>query len=282
MELNYKKMGDSPQHLVILHGMFGMLDNWQTLARQWSAHFSVWIIDLRNHGKSPHSLDFDYYAMSDDLLLFFNTHSITSAFVLGHSMGGKVAMQFAVEHSQRVSRLIVADIAPKNYPSGGHEEVFNALLNTNLAHIASRSDAESQLGVYLSDQATLQFILKNLSRNTDGTYQWKFHLDAILLHYDDILANSLRQHDRFELPTLFIKGGESPRYIELPQDETLILQYFPNAQIISIPKAGHWLHADKPAEFSEIVLHFLLPPNNAPYPDSPSTPLSNEKAESRS
>jgi esterase len=259
MELNYKLLGDKSQApIVILHGLFGMLDNWQSIGRKLSEQYAVWLIDQRNHGKSPHSLEQDYYLLSDDLRQFMEQHQIGQlAGLIGHSMGGKVAMRFAVEHGALVEKLIIADIAPKAYPAQGHDDIFRALFQIDLSKIQSRADAELALQSLIPEAAVYQFILKNLSRNSDGSYAWKFNFEAIYYNYAEIIANPLTKFDHYDKATLFLRGGNSPNYIQLPQDETLIQQYFPKARIETIENAGHWLHADQPDAFLAAVHRFL-------------------------
>lgn len=258
MNLHYKQLGEYGQPLLVLHGLFGMLDNWQTLGRTWANQYKVFLIDQRNHGKSPHSDEMDYYAMAQDLANFMAHHNLPTASILGHSMGGKTAMQFAVEFPDMVDKLVVVDICPKKYPAGGHEDVFDALMTIDLDKINSRNEADFLLRRYIEDnEATVQFLLKNLSRHNDGTYTWKFNLPTIYLHYDNILDNTLTPNDRFEKPALFIKGGNSARYIEPESDWPIISTHFPGAQLDVVEGAGHWVHAEKPEMLSDIVLRFL-------------------------
>lgn len=259
MKLHYKQLSEQGPPLLILHGLFGMLDNWQTVARVWANRYRVFLLDLRNHGKSPHSDEMDYYDMAADIASFLELHNLQNVNLLGHSMGGKVAMQFAAEFPQKTNALIVVDIVPKKYPVGEHENIFEALMAIDLDKIPSRSDAEFLLRRYLpDDEATVQFLLKNLSRHaSDGSYVWKFNLPAIYLHYDNILDNPLTAKDRFDKPALFIKGGNSARYIEPEKDWPVILTHFPNAKLEIIANAGHWVHAAQPDLLANLVLHFL-------------------------
>jgi len=262
MILNYKLLGDAKQPaIIILHGLFGMLDNWQTVGRQLSDQYAVWLIDQRNHGKSPHSLTFDYHTLSDDLSDFFDQHGLQqAALLIGHSMGGKVAMRFAVEHGTRIARLAIADIAPTDYPATGHDSIFRALFDIDIKHLTSRAEAETLFAQQIDDEATYRFLLKNLTRNTDGSYAWKFNFEAIYYNYAEIVGNPLGRFDRYDRPALFLKGGNSPHYIDLPQDEAIIQQYFPQSRIEVIDKAGHWIHADQPDAFVAAIRAFLAEP----------------------
>lgn len=255
MPLNYKKLGEG-KPLVILHGLFGMLDNWQSLGRRFAEHFTVYLIDQRNHGKSPHSLEFDYYVMADDLVAFVEEQELESFYLLGHSMGGKTAMQFAVDQAEAIEKLIVVDIAPIAYPVG-HQDIFKALFSINVAALNSRKEAEQQLATFIEEVGVQQFLLKNLKRNKIGGYIWKFNLEAIHHSYTDIIANSLTPYDQCDAPTLFIKGGQSDRYIDVARDLPTLQHHFPNATLQTIEQAGHWVHAEQPDVFFEQVMHFL-------------------------
>lgn len=256
MQLNFKTFGATGQPLIILHGLFGMLDNWQTIGKQLAKHFKVYLIDQRNHGKSPRSQDFDYYILADDIEEFMEEHDIADAYLIGHSMGGKVAMQFAVSNPEKVSKLVVVDSAPKDYPPG-HDAIFEALFAVKVEHINSRREAAAILESKIEEVAVRQFLLKNLSRSKDGGYQWKFNLPVLFQNYSSITASSVNPYEQFEQPTLFIKGGQSPRYIEVEQDWPIIQHLFPNAQLQIIEDAGHWVHAEQPKAFFDTVMEFL-------------------------
>jgi len=253
MVLNFKKYG-SGHPLIILHGMFGMLDNWHSLARKFAEHFEVYLVDQRNHGKSPHSDEMDYYVMANDLGEFMKQNDIDSAFIIGHSMGGKTAMQFAVENNHKVDKLIVVDISPKKYEPG-HQEIFDALFSVNLEEIESRKEAEAKIAETIEEPGVRQFLLKNLDRK-GKKYQWKANLNIIHKNYLDIIGNSLGPYDEFGGPTMFIKGGNSDRYIDI-DDWGEIVGHFPKALLETVEDAGHWVHAEKPEELYELVLGFL-------------------------
>jgi pimeloyl-ACP methyl ester carboxylesterase len=209
MQLNYKVFG-SGEPLIILHGLLGSLDNWQTIAKELGENFTVFTIDQRNHGRSPHSEEFDYNLLVHDLLNFMYENHIFNAHILGHSMGGKVAMQFALEHSDMVNKLIVADIAPVNYPPG-HDIIFEALLAVNLAKMNSRKEVEEIIESYIKNFGVRQFLMKGLTRNSDNTFSWKFNLSSLWSNYNKIL-NTAETESIFEGETLFIKG-ENSKYI---------------------------------------------------------------------
>lgn len=254
MQLNYKQFGKGFP-LVILHGLFGSLDNWQTIAKKLASHFSVYIIDQRNHGRSPRSEDFNYRLMSADLFEFFQEQKIGHAHLLGHSMGGKTAMQFALEHKEKVEKLIVVDVAPVKY-GDRHSHVFNALFAVPISQIKERSEAEQILRAELKDdEATIQFLLKALTRNEDATgFNWKFNLQALYNHYAEI-SDTISSTEIFKGKTLFIKGKKSS-YINAENFE-VINTLFPNNELTEISNAGHWVHAENQKDFIQEVERFL-------------------------
>lgn len=252
MDLHAKIIGQGPA-LLVLHGLFGTADNWVTLAREWAKHYTVILPDLRNHGRSPHHPEMGYEAMAEDVLRLLEREWVHRAFVIGHSMGGKVAMHLALGQPDLVERLLVADIAPKAYP-GGHEAIFRALESLPLTELKNRSDAEALLRESLRDEAVVLFLLKNLARDEAGGFRWKMNLEAIMRHYPAILA-AVPDHTSFDKPTLFLRGGNS-RYI-LDEDIPAIRAQFPESRVEHIPGAGHWLHADRPAEFGAAVRGFF-------------------------
>lgn len=254
MTLNYKTFGEGFP-LVILHGLLGSLDNWLSIAKQFSAHFSVYVIDFRNHGKSPHSSEFSYKILVDDLCVFFQQHSIVKAHLLGHSMGGKAAMEFAMLHPEKVERLVVADVAPVQYEDR-HSHIFKALLAINLREVKSRETVEMQLRNNLKqeDESTIQFLMKGLYRNEENNFAWRFNVEALWQAYQNV-ADGVGGHP-FLGKTLFIKGQKS-NYINA-ENYAVIQELFPNNELEEIAGAGHWVHADAPKEFTEKVLQFLL------------------------
>lgn len=254
MELNYKQFGDHGNPLIILHGLFGSLDNWQTLAKSFSQHFKVYIVDQRNHGKSPHSTIFDYPTLANDLTNFIQQNQLTNSYIIGHSMGGKVAMQFALEHPEKLSKLIVVDIAPKAY-SSHHDLILETLNNFPIEKITSRKEAEDIMAQNIEDFSVRQFLLKNLDRITDGKYQWRMNLPTITQCYDNILS-AIKSNNIFNKHTLFIKGGKSA-YIK-EEDIFEIKRLFPDSTIKTISNAGHWVHAEEPEAFYKTALDFLL------------------------
>ncbi len=251
MELNFKTFGQGPA-LVILHGLFGTLDNWQTLAKQWAEHYTVYLVDQRNHGRSPQLDSISYPEMAADLAAFLEREWVHRCHLLGHSMGGKTAMQFAMDYPDQVEKLVVVDIAPKAYPAG-HDTIFAALRAINLATLANREAAEQQLMATLEDSGVVQFLLKNLSRSKAGGFQWKMNLEVLYQDYPNILAAV--KGSPFEGPTLFIKGANSG-YIQAA-DIPNIQMLFPQSRLLSLPDAGHWVHAEQGPALASAVAHFL-------------------------
>ena len=252
MELNYKEFGQGDP-IIILHGLFGTSDNWQTIAKKIAENYSVYIIDQRNHGRSPHDDEFNYKVMAEDLKNFMESHWMYSARIIGHSMGGKTAMQFATDYPDMVEKLVVVDIANESY-EGGHEVIFNALLGLDLEKTTSRKEADASLETQIDDFGVRQFLLKNLTRNKEGKYVWKMNLPIIHQNYQAILSK-IEGDEIYEGATLFIKGGLS-KYITETNFETT-KHFFPNAKLETIENVGHWVHAEAPKELLEILEIFL-------------------------
>lgn len=252
MELNYKSFGEG-YPIIILHGLFGTLDNWQTIAKKLAANYSVYIIDQRNHGRSPHDDTFDYAAMAEDLQAFMESQWIYEAHIIGHSMGGKTAMQFALTYPDLVNQLVVVDIAPKAY-EGGHQAIFEALFSLDVSTIANRKEADAALLDKIPDLGVRQFLLKNLTNDKKGGYKWKMNLPVIYKNYEQILG-ALESQETFDNPTLFIRGGQSD-YIQ-KEDLSRIKTFFPAAELATVAEAGHWVHAAAPTALLTIVNAFL-------------------------
>ena len=259
MDLNFKEFG-AGEPLVILHGLFGTLDNWQTIARQLAEDFTVYIVDLPNHGRSPHTRgEFDYSEMSDAVAEFLTKNWIHETRLIGHSMGGKLAMQLALHQPDLIKKLAIIDIAPKKY-SGGHGNIFKALFALDLKTLTDRKEAEQFLTEHLPEEGagTIQFLLKNLSRRADiegGGFEWKMNLDVLWANYPRIL-DKLEGDTPFKKPTLFIRGGTS-NYIK-DSDFDVISKLFPNSAIQTIDDAGHWVHAEKPKELLAVLKKFMI------------------------
>lgn len=244
----------SGKPFVILHGFLGMSDNWKTLGTRWAEDgYEIHLLDQRNHGRSFHSDEFSYKVMAEDLKEYCQKHNLKKIILLGHSMGGKVAMQFAVTYPEMVSKLIVADIGPKAYPLH-HQDILKALSQMDFSKIKSRGEAEDILSEYIKDKGTRLFLLKNLYRKNKNQMALRINLPVLSEKIEEV-GVALSENTIFKGDTLFL-GGEKSGYIE-PMDELLIKKHFPKAEIRTISKAGHWLHAENPEEFYDNVMNFL-------------------------
>lgn len=253
MTLHSQILG-SGQPFVILHGFLGMSDNWKTLGTRWSEDgYEVHLLDQRNHGRSFHSDEFSYEVMAEDLKEYCEEHDLKEIVLLGHSMGGKVAMQFAVTYPEIVSKLIVADIGPKGYPPH-HQDILKALSRLDFSKIKSRGEAEDILSEYIKDESTRLFLLKNLYRKSKNELSLRINLPVLSEKIEEV-GRALSEDAVFKGDTLFM-GGEKSGYIE-KMDELLIKKQFPKAIIETISNAGHWLHAENPDEFYDNVKKFL-------------------------
>lgn len=251
MKLFSREYG-SGEPIVILHGLFGSSDNWLTQAKLFSEKFRVITVDLRNHGQSPHDEQFDYKSMVDDLQEFFDDHSLQTATLIGHSMGGKAAMNFALAHPDEVGKLIIVDIAPRLYDLE-HYVIADGLAAIPVAELTSRNEADTILNEYVSDSGTRQFLLKNLQRNPDGGFSWKMNLKVIREKLSNV-GSDLIHEGTFSNPVLFVRGNRSS-YI-LDTDIPRIREFFPKAEIETM-ETGHWVQAEKPQEFAEVVSDWL-------------------------
>ncbi|MEQ3663409.1 MULTISPECIES: alpha/beta fold hydrolase [unclassified Olleya] len=238
---------------VILHGFLGMSDNWKTLGNQFAEHFQVHLVDQRNHGRSFHDDNFYYEALAEDLKHYFDANNIKDAILLGHSMGGKTAMLFATQYPKLVSKLIIADISPRFYPIH-HDAILEGLNSLDLNVIKSRGQADKQLANYVSDSGTRQFLLKNLYWIEKGKLALRMNLDVLTENVSEV-GEALPIHAKFEGDTLFLRGDKS-EYIG-NQDQAIIKNHFPEANIITISNAGHWLHAENPEDFYNAVTNFV-------------------------
>lgn len=252
MKLFCRQIGEGPP-LVILHGLFGMSDNWLTIGKDLSTSYHCYILDMRNHGRSPKSDELNYDDMVEDVYEFLTDFGLRTISLMGHSMGGIVAMKFASEYAHRIDKLVVVDIAPKSYPAL-HQNILSGLKSIPIEKINNRQEANEHLKAYVPAAKTRQFLLKNLYRKEDSSYAWRINLDAIYNHASDIGRGISTEHI-YEKSTLFIRGEKS-EYI-LPDDEALIYHLFPKATIQSITGASHWVHAEKPEEFLKALHSFL-------------------------
>lgn len=251
MKLHYKILGEG-EPLIIMHGLFGMLDNWQTLGKKWAENYQVILVDLRNHGHSPWDEEHTYQLMMNDLEELADDLFLEDINIIGHSMGGKLAMKFAQNFPALMNKLIVADIGPKKYPVH-HHQILQGLNNVPIDTVKSRQEAKSYLSQYISEESTKQFFLKNLYWKEKGKLAWRFNLKGLTQNIQFVGEDLL--HSSFDHSTLFIRGGNS-NYI-LDEDWTAIKNSFPEAELATIPNAGHWLHAENPTLFFFLVNTFL-------------------------
>ncbi len=239
---------------IILHGFLGMGDNWKSLSRKFSKEgYQVHLIDQRNHGRSFHSDVFNYQVMVDDLKNYCNHHQLNNFVLLGHSMGGKTAMQFACAYPEMISKLIVADISPKPYPLH-HQDILKALSSLDFSEIDSRKKADEVLSHYIKNMGIRRFLLKNLYWKEKGQLALRINLPVLVINIEEV-GKLLAENSVYSGDTLFLRGANS-HYIEA-MDEMLILKHFPKAKIETILNAGHWLHAENPTDFFKEVINFI-------------------------
>lgn len=239
--------------MVVLHGLLGSSRNWITVAKDLSEHFDVSALDLRNHGESPHHDEMGYEALVEDLRQWLDVRSVGSVVLVGHSLGGKVAMAFACRYPERVSKLVVADIAPKRNPAMTAE--FAAMNALELESLSSRAEAEERLAASISDLGMRRFLLTNLERAEDGGFFWKVNLPVLTASLADLADTSLRSSEDYQGPTLFVRGGHS-RFV-LQEDAPVIRAHFPDFRIVTLPNAGHNVHIDDRPGFVSAVREFV-------------------------
>jgi len=255
MKLFSKIYGDKGQDLIVIHGLFGMSDNWNTLGKQFAKYCRVHLIDLRNHGKSPHSTDFNYDVMSEDVLGYMKDHKIQKPILLGHSLGGKVAMKFAFTYHDKIDKLIVADIAPRKYNTDFHQNLLSALYKLPLEDFTKREEVDHALSLFVEDKGIRFFLLKNLYRNENKEFAWRFNIDVLLEKVSNIQEADFVK-GICEIPTHFIRGGNS-NYIT-SDDELIINKHFSDFSICTIDGVGHWLHTENLERFYDEVMGFCL------------------------
>ena len=267
MNLFFRQEGEGFP-FVIVHGLYGSSDNWLTIGKKLSSRFKVYMIDQRNHGQSPHSDEHSYELTKEDLAEFFRQQNIEKAIVLGHSMGGKTAMYFAADYPEKVEKLIIADIAPKDYLQAKeesqyrlHSNILRAMQEIDLSRVSSRSEVGDLLHEKIGDLLIVQFLLKNVHRNNaTHQFEWRLNVDVLYKNLDEIIegVNENWFADRipiFNYPVLFIKGANS-NYIS-EEDFSVINRIYPDARIVTIPGAGHWLHAEQPELFLKAISDFV-------------------------
>lgn len=252
MSLHYQRSG-SGDTVVLLHGLFGSLDNLGVIKRGLEEHFDVLSIDLPDHGKSPHSDEFSYNKYAQDVAQVLESNDVLSCTIVGHSMGGKVAMHIALNRPRLVKRLVVADIAPVRYEPR-HHNVLNGLNAVPLEKIKSRKEAQEAMEEHIEDPGVIQFLLRSLTKDDNNQFKWRFNLPLLQRDYSK-LSEGIEAGPKYEGPTLFIKGGNSD-YITADH-QNHINDLFPNAKAKIIQGTGHWLHAEKPSIFTKLVKDFI-------------------------
>lgn len=254
-EILYSKIeGEGGIPMIVLHGYFGMSDNWNTFGKQMvEKGYEMHLLDLRNHGRSFHADEWSYDVMVEDVIRYMEHYNICDAVVLGHSMGGKVAMHLATKYPTRVDKLIVADIAPRTY-APHHQDILEALNAVDFSQKPSRKEVDECISARIQDFGTKQFLLKSLYWKEPDQLAFRFNLEAFNRD-ENVVGEGIAEDARYDRPTLFVRGGAS-KYIQ-EKDEVSIKKHFPQAVIETIPNAGHWLHAENPQLFFEIVLTFL-------------------------
>lgn len=254
--LHFKELGENNRangSLFIFHGLFGLLDNWQTLAKTLADTYHVVMADMRNHGRSFRAESMHYTDMAADMAQLIDLIQPVQTTVIGHSMGGKAAMQFAADFPERLDRLVVVDIAPRAYPLH-HQHILEGLNAIPLATLQSRQEAENILASHGMDWGIRQFLLKNLYRTEDNRFAWRFNLPVITSHIAEV-GQPLVYSRPITTPALFIRGSRS-HYIT-DEDAAQIANIFPNSRLVTIADAGHWVHAEQPAALLEALQSFL-------------------------
>ncbi|MBN2635545.1 MAG: alpha/beta fold hydrolase [Prolixibacteraceae bacterium] len=264
MELFYKKEGSGPP-LIIVHGLYGSSDNWLNIGKHLSKKFTVYLIDQRNHGRSSFASTHTFDDMRNDLVEFFEQHQIEKATLLGHSMGGKTAMWFAADYPEKVEKLVIADIAPKDYMLLKedsqyylHQNILLAMQEVDFTRVKTRSEVDDFMAQKIDDERIRKFLLKNVGKDKNTKqYFWRINAEVLYNYLDEIVSgvNKTWLDDRIPItayPVIFIRGLKS-HYI-LPEDEQLIKEIYPDATIVDIPEAGHWLHAEQPKKFMKAVM----------------------------
>ena len=251
MQLHYRKLGEG-KPLFILHGLFGSSDNWQTLGKKFAETYTVYFVDQRNHGHSPHSDEFNYDVLAEDFYELVQRLGLKSINIIGHSMGGKTAIAFAAKYPELIDKMVVADIGHKQYPMH-HDQILKGLNAINLSEIKTRGAADKKLNEYIPELGVRQFLLKNLYWVEKGQLGWRINIPVLTREITNIIAEI--PFDTIDTTTLFVRGGKS-NYI-LESDYPSIGQKFPNSTIYSIEESGHWIHAEAPAEFYKAVIDFI-------------------------
>ena len=242
------------QPLIIIHGLFGMSDNWNALGKRFAEEFNVHIVDLRNHGRSFHSDDFSYNDMAEDIEKYIQSANLENPIVIGHSLGGKVAINLCCRKKIEFSKLFVVDISPKSYSIDFHKNILEVLNSISIKDFSSRAEIDEALSLDIKEVSVRQFLMKNLYRDQNKQFSWRFNIKVLKEKLDNISGAEFLQ-ESIDTPTLFLKG-EMSNYIN-EDDEKIISTYFINYQLNTIVGSGHWIHAEKPELFYNYVMKFI-------------------------
>ncbi|NVJ88749.1 MAG: alpha/beta fold hydrolase [Flavobacteriaceae bacterium] len=253
MKILHSQILGEGKPLLILHGYFGMSDNWRTLGNRFADDFEVHLIDQRNHGRSFHAEEFTYEVLADDLKKYIEHYNLKQVCLIGHSMGGKTAMNFAVNYPDLVSKLVVVDISPKEY-APHHNAILAGLNSVDFTKQNSRKLVDEQLQKYIPELGIRQFLMKNVYWKEKGVLDFRFNLKSITDNNSEV-GKALEKGKTFIKNTLFLKGEKSGYITE--NESLFIAPHFPNHKIVEIKKAGHWLHAENPDDFYSEVCDFL-------------------------
>jgi pimeloyl-ACP methyl ester carboxylesterase len=263
MEMFFRKLGSGPP-LIIIHGLYGSSDNWLTIGKELARDFEVYLVDLRNHGNSPHTDRHTYSLMKLDLLEFLDRHDIEKAILIGHSMGGKVAMVFAAEFPERIKSLVVIDIGPKSYHSlkdyssqaNDHMNILIGMQSIDFSKVKTREDVDIQLSSFIKSSEVRNFLLKNIRRERDNIFSWKINVPVLIKELPSVLEGLDPKITGITgFPVLFVRGGNSDYLLD--EDFPEIKNFFPSAEFVTIPDAGHWLHAEQPELLLKALRNFL-------------------------
>ena len=254
MILHSKILGDSNKHILILHGFLGSGDNWISIGKKLnSIGYTIHLIDQRNHGRSFHHEKFDYEIMCEDLFNYIRHHNIEDSILIGHSMGGKTAMNFSLIHSKLVSKLIVLDSSPRGYPVL-HQNIIDSLKEIDFSVFVTRKEIDIELRKSINHEGLRNFLMKNIYRMNDGKLNFRFNLKSLSENIGRI-GQKIESDTNFNREVIFIKG-ETSDYIN-ESDKIMINNLFPNAKFYKIPNAGHWLHVDNPTDFISVLLSLI-------------------------
>ena len=253
MNLFYRELGQGNPPIVILHGVFGSCDNWLTVSKGLAEKNKIYLLDARNHGQSPHSEEFNYDVMAADLFEFIEQHQLVNPIIIGHSMGGKTVMKFAVKYPNAFSKMVVVDISPRYYPPH-HQSIIAGLSAIPIDHLQTRQEADDILKAYEPELGVRQFLLKNIYRNDQNGFSWRMNFEVIKNKIENI-GEALDQGAKITKPALFVRGSNS-KYIQ-EKDIELIHSIFSDVRIVTVEGSGHWVQAEKPKEFLEAVKDFL-------------------------